>query len=189
MEALVYGFDARAPVRLADPDWTDPRRAQYLLRPDISRPLSVDPRVWRGALPSGVTDGFAPDYWADLGALRHACEAHGLDATTATLVALAVRDGRDEARALFIPCSPSTLDPAWPLLGWDVADTGLTSALSNCGYLPAEADTLRRVFGPQLNAHGLFDTPHAAEAFRADSDERVPEHSPFLVHGIFLIPW
>jgi hypothetical protein len=33
-------------ISQADEDWTDERRQQYLLRPDVARPLSVDRNAW-----------------------------------------------------------------------------------------------------------------------------------------------
>jgi hypothetical protein len=192
MDALtLYGFDARTPIGLPDPAWTAERRAQYLLRPEIERPLSVDPRVWPGALPAGLTDGAAPDYWADLAALRQECVARGLDEDAATLVALTVSGSNNQALALLVPCAPADIDPAWQPLGWDVADNGLVSGLSNCGYCPdvEDVEALRQAFGPRLNKHGLFDDLADAEAFRAISDARVPEHASFLIHRLFLVPW
>lgn len=187
MDTLLYGFDARMPIRVADPNWSDLRRAQYLLRPEILRPLSVDTQVWPRVLPAGVTDGFAPDYWANLDALRHTCASKGFSGDAVTLIALAVCGNGDQASSLFVPCEPSTIDPAWQPLGWDVADNGLVSGLSNCGYRQEEVEALRPMFSPQLNEHGLFNSREAAEAFRVVSDKRVPEHAPFLIHRIFYI--
>jgi hypothetical protein len=187
MDTILYGFDARTPTHVADSSWSDQRRAQYLLRPEISLPFSVDPRVWRKAF-SAPTGSFASDFWTDLEALRHVCRAKGLSEDAITLVALAACGDRDRMSALFMPCTPIALDPAWQPLGWDVADSGLVSGLSNCGYRPEEVDALRRVFSPQLNEHGLFNDLDAAEMFCARSDERVPEHAPFLVHQVFRIP-
>lgn len=187
----LYGFDARAPIGVSDPAWTDERRARYLIRPNILRPLSVDPRVWPGVLPAGLTDGAAPDYWADLGALRHACIARGLGQGSAILVALVVLGGSDHAGALLVPCSPEAIDPVWEPLGWDVADNGLVSGLSNCGFSPDLEDTsgIRLRFGSRLNEYGLFNELTEAEAFRVLSDLRMPEHAPFLIHRIFLVLW
>jgi hypothetical protein len=188
MDTILYGFDARAPAHVADPNWSDLRRAQYLLAPEISRPLSVDPQVWPRTFSVERTQGCAPDYWTDLKALRYLCRAKGLRENAVTLVALAVLGERDQVSTVFMPCTPSNIDLAWQPLGWDVADSGLVSGLSNCGYCAAEVDTLRREFGPQLNEHGLFTNLSAAQMFCARSDERVPEHAPFLVHQIFFIP-
>jgi len=187
-DTILYGFDARKSAYVADPQWSELRRAQYLLRPEISRPFSVDPHVWGRAFITEPSKAFAPDYWTDLAALRDLCTAKHLGEDSVTLVALAVRGNTDQVRALFMPCTPSKIDLVWQSLGWDVADSGLISALSNCGYSPEAAETLGRVFGSKLNEHGLFNDLAAAELFCALSDERVAEHAPFFVHQILFIP-
>ena len=189
---LLYGFDARAPIDAADPAWTAERREAFLLRTDIRRPLSVDRSVWPPVAAAQRTDGAAPDYWASLGALRDTCAAAGLGPGAASLVALAVREGPGAAgRALVIPCDPGRIQPVWTPLGYDVADTGLTSASSNSGFLPGldDVELLRRAWGPRLNEHGLFDALPDAVEFRGISDDRMPEHAPFLVHRLYLVPW
>lgn len=184
--ALLYGFDAREPLGAPVPAWTPERRALYLLQPGIVQPLSVDRLVWPQVLPAGLTDGRAPDYWASLAALRQTCRAHG---KAAAIVAMAALDRCDAAMALQTGCEPATVDAAWQALGWDVADNGLISGLSNCGYSPgrSEPDALRAAFGPHLNRYGLFDELAPALAFRANANLRVPEHAPFLVHRLWLV--
>jgi hypothetical protein len=185
-DAQLYGFDAREPLGAPVPAWTPERRALYLLRPDIVQPLSVDTMVWPQVLPAGLTDGRASDYWASLDALRQACRAHG---KAAVIVAMATLERCDAAMALQIGCEPATISPAWLPLGWDVADNGLISALSDCSYDPGppEPDALRAAFGPHLNRYGLFDELAPALAFQANANLRVPEHAPFLVHRLWLV--
>jgi hypothetical protein len=134
-----------------------------------------------------ITDGRAPDYWANLAQLRRfiAEESH----CGATIIALSVIEDCDAARALLVNCSPTQVMSNWKSLGWDVADNGLTSGLSNAGYLPELDDipALRAMFGDRLNPYGLFDDLSTAEQFRTLSDARVPEHAPFLIHHLFLI--
>jgi hypothetical protein len=185
----IYGFDARTSLDEPDPSWTDARRSQFLLRPDVSRPVSVDPRVWPSVLPPGLTDGPAPDYWADLAELRKVCVERGLGPRSAALVALAVVVESDAARALLVATEPSGSNLQQTPLGWDVADNGLVSALSNCGYLPEAIDDQRRTWAPALNQWGLFDDLESARAFRASADIRVPEHAPFLLHRVILVRW
>ncbi|CAN91996.1 MULTISPECIES: hypothetical protein [Sorangium] len=179
---VLYGFDARLRLDAEDPQWTQDRRERYLLRPDLPRVLSVDRLVWPAVPAALTTDGLAPDYFSDLGALRRRCDG------AAAIIALAVSEHDERARALEIPCQPAEIDPAWRLLGWDVADSGLISGLSNCGFLPdTDVTALRRDYGPRLNEHGLFRERADAEAFRTLSDARVKEHAPFFVHRILLV--
>ncbi len=84
---------------------------------------------------------------------------------------------------------PSLRDPAWAFLGYDVCDKWLLSGLSNCGYGTNEAEIqlLRDTYASDLNEHHLFDSIELATEFRRLSDERVQEHAPFFVFGIWLI--
>jgi hypothetical protein len=77
-------------------------------------------------------------------------------------------------------------DSDWVFLGFDVAD-GSTSGLSNCGYDASQARILRPVWGPRLNAHGLFVDIADALSFRRLTNEQVPAHAPFYVYGIWMI--
>lgn len=187
---MLYGFDARAPVNAPDALWSEQRRSVYLLRPEVERPLSVDRRVWPPVPAAELTDGFAPDYWADLDALRRKCVEADLAPGDFTLIALGVADETDRERSLLVPCRPSSVQPDWCRLGYDVADTGLTSGLSNAGFLAEveDVDGLRSSFGSQLGENGLFASPDDADAFRVRCDERLPEHAPFLVHALFVVP-
>ena len=187
MDTILYGFDARTSLSGTDPNWSDLRRARYLLRPEISRPLSVDPQVWPKAFSVEFNEGFARDYWTDLAELRRISRKQDVDKDDFALVALAVRGDKDQVYTLFMPPTPSELDANWQTLGWDVADSGLISALSNCGYRSEEVDTLRQIFAPKLNDHGLFDDVEAAETFCVRSEARVPEHPPFFVHQLFCL--
>ncbi len=78
-------------------------------------------------------------------------------------------------------------DETWTLLGYDVADSGFTSGLSNCGYRPDidDVESLRRDWGPKLNERGLFDALEHADEFRRVSDARIPEHAPFFVFALY----
>jgi len=82
---------------------------------------------------------------------------------------------------------PAVLAEAWPRLGFDVADDYLLSGLMNCGYWPEERDRLSQRFAGQLNAYHLFDDQAVAQTFRRLTDERVQEHSPFNVFGLYLV--
>jgi hypothetical protein len=91
-----------------------------------------------------------------------------------------------QARAYGVPTSSP--DEPWELLGYDVSDTGLLSGLSNCGYSEREdLPATRERYGSFLNSFHLFSAPELALEFMQFSDERVPEHAPFFVFGLWLI--
>ncbi|MBJ6765061.1 hypothetical protein JGU66_30225 [Myxococcaceae bacterium JPH2] len=80
---------------------------------------------------------------------------------------------------------PPSKTEDWTLLGYDVADAGLTSGLSNCGYRPSELAQLRASWAAQLNGHHLFEEFGSALAFRDVTARRVPEHAPFFVYALW----
>ena len=84
---------------------------------------------------------------------------------------------------------PHTLDSGWEYLGCDVSDFLGVSGLSNAGFLPDREDTeaLRREWAHRLNRHHLFDDLADARAFQALADQRVSEHSPFFVMGLWRV--
>jgi hypothetical protein len=84
------------------------------------------------------------------------------------------------------PVQTVDTDDGWQLLGYDVADAAMTSALMNCGFQPEERSALRQAWADKLNAHGLFPSPDDAHAFRSLSDARVAEHAPFSVFALHL---
>jgi hypothetical protein len=181
----LYGYDARVPPAAGEPAWTSERRERFLLRPEVVQPLSVDQAVWPTVSAARPTDDYAPDYWASLSALQKACQSADLDECAASIVALTVAKPDDSAQALLIPAIPPAIDGRWQLLGYDVADSGLTSMLSNAAF--DDATALRRRFGPAVNARGLFDSLGDAFDYRTIIGEHLPEHTPLHVHGILWI--
>lgn len=186
----VYGFDGRVRLDGSAPDWPPERRAAYLLRPEIKRPVSVDRAVWPPVEPALTPSGAAADYWSNLTDLRAACRTAGLVPDACSIVALsALASDVDLSRVLELLSPPLEPRSHWHSLGYDVADSGLLSALSNAGFVPGIDDitTLRMRWAPLLNDHGLFSAARDADAFRAFSDLRVSEHAPFFVHEIHSV--
>ncbi|MBI5479440.1 MAG: hypothetical protein HY906_11315 [Deltaproteobacteria bacterium] len=209
-EERLLGFDAR----VATPtDWPATRRSQYLLRPDVTQPCSADSRVWPSLFdrpghvrPSYV--GFFQDLWEDLEHLRaHVPRGSPRDRVLVGVTVQArqggwtgqsplapVLGGRvfDAFSGLPLPlpfARPSARDRAWPLIGYDVADTSGLSGLSNCGYdLGFEREELQGTYAARLNDGHLFTTADDADEFRRMCDRRVPEHAPFFVYGLWRVP-
>jgi len=209
-EERLLGYDARVSAPTA---WDVERRARYLLVPDVIQPCSVYSRVWPSLFdqpghlrPAYV--GFFQDLWQDLTHLR-AHVPRGEAARDHVLVAVTVQarlggwtgqsplapvlGGRiyDAFSGLPLPlpyARPATRDPTWPLVGYDVADTGGLSGLTSCGYgVGFERDELRAKFGARLNQHHLFGAAGDADEFRWLCDQRVPEHAPFFVYALWKV--
>jgi hypothetical protein len=73
-------------------------------------------------------------------------------------------------------------------LGFDVADSGFWSGLSNCGYSEVERAELRPKWQGRINDFGLLKSEQDALEFRDLSDARVPEHAPFWVYKLSRLP-
>lgn len=80
-----------------------------------------------------------------------------------------------------------TVDERWTFLGYDVADGGLLSCLSNFGYTLDSAPVLRAQWSLLLNEFHLFVEPDRAMEFKTLTDARVREHAPFFIFGLYLI--
>lgn len=139
--------------------WPQERQNLFLLRRDIEQPLSVDISVWP--------------------------EAPSEDAVWQ--LALTVVD--DPQSGELHPDWDFPVD--WPagspsFLGYDVADSFLTSGLMNCGYAN-EAAELRERWARHLNLHHLFSERARALHFCRITNERIPEHAPFFVYGLYRL--
>jgi hypothetical protein len=84
-----------------------------------------------------------------------------------------------------VPAEPAQPERSWNQLGYDVADGGRISGLTNCGYTPEECDRLGEEWAPKLNEHHLFRDHEAAFAFVDVANARVPEHAPFHVYSLY----
>jgi hypothetical protein len=192
----VIGFDARAAWLDPDERWDAARRATYLLRPDVERPLSIDRLVW----PAVATRASGPyPLWTDVAALSVDVADEGTHAGGPFWIvafSLVVRSRTDEEWHLWEPLlsasgmlgqAPVLPDRSWGVLGYDVADLALLSGLTNCGYAPTSAQSMRTTWARRLNAHHLFATGGDAYAFKPVTDARVPEHAPFAVFGVYRV--
>jgi hypothetical protein len=200
-EERIVGFDAREMWLDPAASWTEQRRTDFLFRPDVPKPLSTDTGVWPSVFDlNGNTrppDCFGhQDLCEELAAVQsHLRDKSSVRAGHSYLVAITVllestkHTEVQEWDALLTPTVPAVRENSWSFLGFDVSDQWLLSGLSNCGFLPEVEDVseLKRTWGPQLNQHHLFNALAPATAFKNLSNERVKEHAPFFVFGIWLI--
>jgi hypothetical protein len=137
------------------------------------KPVSVSRYVW----PSGVGAGWADeaglsrnwhlDLPSDLVEVQALLEAEP-PASAVTIAGIeALWDSHAAFRRLLRrfgemkDCSPAVVEPGWRLLGYDIANAGLLSGLSDFQYSDAErAELLARRRGP-LNGFGLLPDPAA----------------------------
>jgi len=186
---LYAGADTREHPARTDDDWTQDRRESYLLRPDVARPLSVDPSVWGQVRGPGGEVAETPLPWicAEDVLLRAMTWSDASD-WVVIVIGVVAEDSHEETAIKQAMGADTELavSSGWKFLGFDVAD-GSISGLSNCGYDASDVASRRRTWAPRLNEHGLFWEVTEALSFRRLTEERVPEHAPFYVYGIWMV--
>lgn len=186
MTEILLGFDVRE-MWLKTADLLHPAHqpSTFLLRDGIGKVFSADVMVW----PSLLEDPFQ-DQLAHLeDAIPRGSEVDGRPYTViaATWHGDDPSEPRPAGSRFWAPVDPPQRDPGWLLLGFDVTDGSFLSGLSNCGYDPQQRAELVSRWGPSLNEHHLFRNMADALEFRLLSNDRVPEHAPFSVIGLWLI--
>ncbi len=210
----ILGYDAR---NLCDDRFSAlEQREAFLFRLDVERVLSVDAAIWPSVFPVDDTRpeyaGFFQSLWEDLGSLRLriataaqirprrcdliavALEADLLNTADAKrwekrLKGVSFAPGVTEANLSLPEASPPAIGAGWSFLGWDVCDEWGLSGLANCGFLLDREDvkSLRTTWGPLLNRFHLFDSIDHASEFARFSNQRVNEHAPFFVYGLWRV--
>lgn len=197
-EKLV-GFDAREMELDPEKAWSQERKATYLLRTDVDKPLSTDTLVWPSVLPlEGVP---SPDFpasslrlWDSLPKLKERLSTiRNLVRKPYWIIAISIlmRGLSQTENELWSPrlskTVPSARNKNWEFLGYDVSDLALLSGLSNCGYEPDEIQSMRARWVKHLNRYHLFTDDAQATEFKSLSDRRVDEHAPFFVFVLYRV--
>lgn len=199
-----------------DTFWSVEHRNQYLLRPEIEWPLSIDPLVWPSVFfsrPASDLDRYATidvdtkvddgDYWLNLEQMRTYYQTHRQPGSRGVFVAIHLFSEQpldEKVRYYTLPgdilCGfelkgtvPAEPPPGSKFLGYDVADPARISGLANCGYTPEEKQQLAPLWQPGLNSCGLLTDLEKALEFKDLCDKRVPEHAPFWIWGISQLPF
>jgi hypothetical protein len=195
---MLLGFDTRA---FPAARWDNWRRRAYLLRQDVERPLSVDMSAWPSLFADSADDddgipvpawiGPTAHLWENLDRMRACLAVNDADLTGAAIVAigwLSKLGFHDPGGPYAVPSVPGSVLPGWQLLGYDVGDGWLLSGLCNCGWEPGEIPPPSAQSAAELNEHHLFHDPDRAFAFAEFTSLRVPEHAPFFVYSLYLLP-
>jgi hypothetical protein len=213
MKREVFGFDVRyGPVDYRTHDWPEEARKQFLLNPGIRYVLAVDTMAWPSYFISKSVASFydeeilerhivldaSADFrhdclylWQNLEEMKECFERLIKDregiVIGVELIAEKPLLEYDYWQNIFYPDAHSLLKMPedFHFLGYDVADGGYISGLSNCGYTEDEIRELGPVWKDRLNEFGLIgDLDHALE-FKEMTEERVAEHAPFYVFGLY----
>jgi hypothetical protein len=167
-------------------------REVILLRPEVELPFSVDGHIWPSVW--SMNDQSLDNengLWLNLARMQQRLIEHG---RTAILIAVELLVPSNPP-AFGFPYSlidstqePSTVPDDSTCLGFDVADAGFCSGLSNCGYSEEQRTKLRPQWRDRINDFGLLKSEEDAVEFRELSDVRVPEHAPFWVYRLSRLP-
>jgi len=207
----LIGFDARHSCALSRNAMMPPDRAQAsLIRPELSRICTADRSVWPSvfagpldkypypvlpaSIPPPVGNGYfdAFDMWGDLASMY----ASHQDATIpdyGIAIALLARSEYpwaaqfdDWFEAIDAPgVKPSKPGEDWPFLGFDIANSGLQSALTGF-VLDQSLGCWRQRWTPEINDLHLLSNLPAATAFCRNANRELSD-GPFYVMGLFLI--
>jgi hypothetical protein len=183
---LLLGFDAREMWLDVAEYWPEERKRTFLLRQDIVKPLSTDIWVWRSVFDVEHTlnrpqwTGPIQELWEDLATLQAYLDTAWSERTLPSwIIAVTLQEDGCESEDLlewYVRVSKSfdeTVPGALPLSGYGTNET--------------ELQILRETYASSLNEHHLFDAIKPAVDFMHVSDERVQEHAPFFVFGLWLI--
>lgn len=203
----LLGYDIRACASAyVGREWSTQRRSEYLLKPDVEWPLSVDTMVWPSLFHfTSRLDNYRPvsaidveptndqqlilRLWRDMSAMESTLRERTNDEVCFVRVAIELWHDlyrMPETRWQIAAESLNEGDAApseWLTVGFDVADADFISGLMNCGYNEKEREELRR-WAKELNDYGLLADFEAADDFRRMTDRRVPEHAPFFVYRL-----
>jgi hypothetical protein len=202
----LLGFDARENEQdgRKTPIPIDVRQVM-LLRPEIELPFSVDTHIWPTHFlyyphfrmesrepPLIVTDQECEcDFWLNLTQMRRVLAENQRAAILIAVELLApekVTFAEFASPNIYMTTEPKSVPEGSICLGFDVADSGFWSGLSNCGYSEDEREKLRHEWQSKINDFGLLQTEQDALTFRDLTNNRVPDHAPFWVYRLYRLP-
>jgi hypothetical protein len=134
---LFAGGDIRVDPGLPDAAWDRKRRQQYLVRPEVTRPLSVDRWVWPKPRPVAGEPVGDPLPWVSAEDVHQRWASSHVGTDGWVVIAIGVVAVDSHAREVLARSgidAEVVVGPGWRFLGYDIADAGDTSGLSNCGY-------------------------------------------------------
>lgn len=154
----------------------------YLLNELIEVPLSVDGAIWPIIAPDQPLNGLSLQTLDRVSAEETNASLTAITTRTPDADRLRQRHGIEDPGATVEDLQRQ----GYRFMGYDVADDWLYSGLMNCGYTPSEKPALKERFSNGLNEHGLFKERALAEGFQSDANDRVKEHAPFTVFGLWM---
>jgi len=202
----ILGFDARLAVDdHVRPPWSLESRDTFLLRPQIEVPFSVDPNIWptcflyhfemrrlAGSRADSLIDADSDcqgSLWLNLPRMRQRLAERRRHAVPVAIELLAPENttvNEYPSPLIYSKPDPADLPAGSAFLGYDIADAGFLSGLSNWIQCGGTRNTAAH-WASRVNDFGLLQTEQDAFAFRDLSDARVLEHAPFWVYRLYRL--
>lgn len=206
----ILGYDIRFDHKNCLDIWGKDRRNDYLFKPDIPLPSSVDSIVWPSIF---LYSGDIPVYdfnevillepknprqaalklWSNLEEMINEFKKGKKECGIIVGIEVfseAPLKSQEWWSAVLYPeeVLPSKCPNNWVPIGYDVASRDMFSALSNCKYPELEEKALKQYWSKYINEYGLLTTLESAIEFRELAEKNVPEHKPFLIYNIYRDP-
>lgn len=187
MELTLLGFGLRRPFAEQHSNWPEERRSQFLIRPEVPIPISVDCGVWP-VFVANPDKTYPLHLWGSVSEILTTfpdTERNLIESPVIIEIAVAATDKPSSAywEQMFFGRveveKDRNLDITRDCLGYDVADHYFVSGLSNCMLPGDELTVIRTDWSEAINSWGMFRDLKSAIAFRAVCNDLVPEHAPF----------
>ena len=188
MDPILIGYSIN--MLNEDFEWTQKRRLRFLIKPTIKLPKSVDSNVWQESYDyfENISEQEMMDNWTKWRHKDRLVELTGYN----------IREGNRVLTASYLHFFDYVPTEVWAMeyrsepvdenlifLGYDVANGGTLSGLSNCGYTDVALKYCRENYLQHLNQHGLFEDFGVALDFLSYTNQRTPADSPFYVYSLY----
>lgn len=188
MDTILIGYSVN--MSNEDFEWTTKRRSEFLIDPLIKLPKSVDNNVWEESCDylDKISKQEMVDNWTKWRNKNRLIELTGYKITDKDRVLTAsylhfFEYVPVEVWAMEYRSEP--VDKDLLFLGYDVANGGTLSGLSNCGYKDIELIYCREHYLQHLNKHGLFENFGIANEFLSHTNQRTPADAPFYIYSLY----
>lgn len=186
-DKILIGYSIRSLSQ--DKSWDNERRKKFLIKNNIDLPKSASTVVWENFndfIDESDSFHFLDNYgFQDIKELV-SLSNYNKNQTDRIMVRTCIHYLHSVPTFVWALNMPSYQDDDnFYFFGYDIADGGIMSGLSNCGYTQNEMKYCQEKYLPFLNNHGLFDNFDIALDFLNYTNERVKDHAPFYIYSLY----
>ena len=187
MNTYLIGYSIRS--LQPDADWTQERRENFLIVPTVVLPKSADSNVWSEPVSDSIftnSGSINANIWVDRQKMLDKTKYMPTNVGLVELVVYLYQLDSLPDYIKYMEAKSNRIPDHLEFIGYDIADEGICSGLSNCGYTKSDMKFCRENFSSYLNEHGLFNDFGMANQFLSYTNKRVSEHVPFYIYALFL---